>query len=62
VWPNSRLNKNHDRQATDIEKYSIENWTTKIWKQMPAEALAAFRFRSHFFKKRFREVFISEVK
>ena len=45
----------HDRkiwarkQRTDIGKYSFVNRTVKLWNQLPAEALATFRCKSHIF-------------
>ena len=56
----------HDRkirvrkQRTDIGKHSFVNRTTKLWIQLPAEALATFPCKSHIFRKRVRKVIISE--
>jgi hypothetical protein len=50
------------KQKTDIGKYSFVNRTIKLWNQLPAEALAAFPYRSRIFKKRVRKVIMSEVK
>jgi hypothetical protein len=58
----------HDRkirarkQRTDIDKHSFVKTTVKLWNQLPAEALATFLCKSHIFRKRVREVIISEGK
>jgi hypothetical protein len=57
----------HDRkirsrkQRTDIGKYSFVNRTVKLWNNLPAEALEAFPCKPHIFRKRVRELNISEV-
>jgi hypothetical protein len=58
----------HDRiirtrkQRTDIGKYSFVNRTIKLWNNLPAEALVTFRCKPHIFRKRVRELNISEAK
>jgi len=58
----------HDRkiraskQRTDIGKYCFVNRIIKLWNQLPAEALAAGRCKSHIFRKRFRRVTVSMEK
>jgi hypothetical protein len=58
----------HDRkirstkQRTDIGKYSFVNRTIKLWYNLPAEALVTFPCKPHIFRKRVRELNISEVK
>jgi hypothetical protein len=58
----------HDRkirarkQRTDIRKYSCVNRTIKLWNQLPAEALMTFPCKPHIFKKRVRNVIISDMK
>jgi hypothetical protein len=58
----------HDRkirtrkQRTDIGKYSFVDRTIKLWNNLPAEALVTFPCKPHIFRKRVRELNISEVK
>jgi hypothetical protein len=58
----------HDRkirarkQITDIGKNFFVNRTIKYWNQLPAKALMTFPCKPHTFKKRVRNVIISEVK
>jgi hypothetical protein len=46
----------------DIGKYSFVNRTIKHWNNLPAEALVTFPCKPHIFRKRVRELNISEVK
>jgi hypothetical protein len=50
------------KQRTGIGKYSFINTNIQLWNQLPEEGLANFPCRSHIFKKRVREVIVSEVK
>jgi len=50
------------KQRTDIGKYCFVYRTIKLWNQLPAVTLATFPFKSHIFRKRVREVIISEDK
>jgi len=58
----------HDRKIrakkkrTDIGKYYFVNRTIKLWNRLPAGALAAFSCKSHVFRKRVREMIVSEEK
>ena len=55
----------HDRkirarkQRTGIGKYCFVTKIIKLWNQLPAEALATFRCKSHIFRKRVRRVIVS---
>jgi hypothetical protein len=50
------------KQRRDVGTYSFVNRTIKLWNQLPAEALATFPFKPRVFRKRVREVIISEAK
>jgi hypothetical protein len=50
------------KQRTDIGKYSFVNRSVKLWNSLSAEALVTFPCRPHIFRKRVRELNISEVK
>jgi hypothetical protein len=50
------------KQRADICKHSFVKRTMKLWKQLPAEALATFLCKSHLFGKRVRGGIISEGK
>ena len=50
------------KQKIDISKYCFVNRTTKLWNELPAEALATFCCKSLIFRKRFRKVIVSEEK
>jgi hypothetical protein len=58
----------HDRKIRawkrrrDIGVYSFVNRITKLWNQLPVEALETFNCRSNIIKKRDKKVNISEVK
>jgi hypothetical protein len=47
---------------TDIGKYVFVHMTIELWNRLPAEALAAFTFKSHIIRKRVGRVIISEEK
>jgi len=47
-------------QGTDIGKYSFVNRTIKLWNQLPAEALATYACKSHIFRKKVKNVIVSE--
>jgi len=51
-----------EHKRTDISKYRFVNRTIRLWTQLPAEALATFSCKSRVFRKRVREVAISEEK
>jgi hypothetical protein len=50
------------KQRTDIGKHCFVNWTIKLWNRLPAEGLATFPCKANIFRKRVREVIISEEK
>jgi len=50
------------KQRTVIGKHSFVKRTIKLWNQLPAETLATFLCKSYIFRKRVREVIISEGK
>ena len=50
------------KQRTDIGKYCCVNRTIELWRQLPAEALATFPCKSHIFRRKFRELIVSEEK
>jgi len=62
----SRDDHNHNtrarKQKTEIGKLSFVNRMTKLWNQLPAQALATFPCKSLIFRKRVRKVIISEEK
>jgi hypothetical protein len=47
-------------QRRDIGKCCFEIRTTKIWKQLPAEAVAAFSFKIHKMRKSVRKLIMNE--
>ena len=50
------------KQRTNIGKYCFVNRTVELWNQLPAETLATFSCTSHIFRKRVRNVIMSEKK
>jgi hypothetical protein len=50
------------KYSFDIGKYSFVNRTVKLWNNLPAGALVTFPCKAHIFRKRVRELNISEVK
>jgi hypothetical protein len=50
------------KQRTHIGKYFFVNRAIKFWNQVPAEALATFRYKPHIFIKWVRKVLTNEVK
>jgi len=50
------------KQRTDFGKYCFVNRTIRLWNQLSAEEPATFPSKSHIFRKRVREVIISEEK
>ena len=50
------------KQRTRIGKYCFANRTVKLWSQLTAEALVTFPCKSYIYRKRVRNVIISEEK